>query len=146
MDEIRMLALGGKGYACSQMLLKMALEMRGEENPGLVRAMGGLAYGCGDGSGTCGALTGGCCLLALYAGRGSDAESESERLPLMLGELTAWFRRQVADEYGGALCEEITGEAGPPAVRERCGRIVAGVFEKAMEILVSNDIDPYTPA
>lgn len=68
MDDtmIRMLQLGHKGYSCSQIILLLGLELRGETNSGLVRAMGGLAYGCGSGRASCGALSGGCCLLALY--------------------------------------------------------------------------------
>jgi hypothetical protein len=69
--KIRMLQLAKKGYYCSQILVIMGLEARGESNPDLVRTVGGLARGCGEGSCTCGALTGGCCLLSLFAGRGS---------------------------------------------------------------------------
>lgn len=84
MDDtlIRMLQLGQKGYTYSQIIILLGLEQRGETNPGLVRAMEGLAYGCGSGRGSCGALTGGACLLAFYAGKGSDEETASDRLPV----------------------------------------------------------------
>ena len=145
MDDtpIRMMQLAAKGYYCSQIIVQLALEARGEENPSLVRAMAGPAYGCGSGRATCGALTGGCCLLALYAAKGRDAESESDRLFLMLNELTDWFDQQVGARYGGRACETITGEDGPAAARQRCGGIVAETFAKAMEILMANDFDPY---
>ena len=52
----KMLQLGGKGYSCSQILILLALEARGEENPAMLRAVGGLAYGCGSSMGTCGVL------------------------------------------------------------------------------------------
>jgi hypothetical protein len=144
MDEtqIRMLQLGKRGYICSQIILLMGLEVRGETNPGLVRAMAGLAYGCGSGQGTCGVLTGGCCLLGLYAGKGSDEENPSERLTLMLQELTDWFVERAGCEDSRISCEAITGEAGPAATRQRCGTLVADTYGKVMEILIASEIDP----
>jgi len=141
--QIRMMQLAAKGYYCSQIIVQLALDARGEENPGLLRAMAGPAYGCGDGRATCGDLTGGCCLLALYAAKGCDTENESDRFFLMLNELTGWFDRQVGRPYGGIACETITGEDGPAASRQRCGSIVADTFGKALEILVANDFDLY---
>jgi hypothetical protein len=144
MDDtlIRMLQLGQKGYACSQIIILLGLEQRGETNPGLVRAMEGLAYGCGTGRGSCGALTGGCCLLALYAGKSGDEETASDRLPVMLQELTDWFAMRTGCEDGEMSCEAIVGEEGPSAARQRCGSIVADTYAKVMEILAANEIDP----
>jgi len=139
---IRIMRLAGRGYTCSQILLKMALEDRGNENPELVRAMEGLAYGCGSGWATCGALTGGCCVLALACGKGTDAETSSERLPLMLQELTDWFVEKAKGENGGISCESIVGEAGPAASRETCGMLVAETYARTMEILFRNGFDP----
>ena len=118
MDEarIRMMTLGQKGYYCSQILMLMILEARGEENDSLVRSMAGLAFGCGGGSGSCGAFTGGSCVLALYAGKGRDDERESDLFPLMLQELSDWFRQRVGGEYGGIDCDAIVGEDGPRGV------------------------------
>ena len=143
MDEtlIRMMELGGKGYYCSQILITLALEERGESNPGLVRAMAGLAYGCGNSRATCGALTGGNCVLALYAGKGSDDEGESERLFAMMQELSDWFIEQAGERHGGISCESIVGEAGPEASRQICGSLVAETYNKAREILLSSGFD-----
>ena len=144
MDDvmIRMMQLAQDGYYCSQILLMLALETSGRENPDLVRAMAGLAYGCGSGQATCGTLTGGSCLLALYAGKGASQERESDRFMLMLQELNDWFTEKVGARYGGIECEKIVGEEGPAAVRQRCGVIIAETYAKAMEILVANDFDP----
>jgi hypothetical protein len=144
MDDIliQMLQLGQKGYNCSQIIMQLGLEVRGETNPQLVRAMGGLAYGCGTGRGSCGVLTGGCCLLALYAGKGSDEEVPSERLDLMLQELNDWFATRTGCDHGDMSCDVIVGEAGPAASRQRCGALVAETYAKVMAILVANDIDP----
>jgi len=139
---IRMLQLSQKGYGCSQILIRLFLEARGEENPALVRAMAGLAYGCGGGHATCGTLTGACCALALYAGKGKDDEASSERLMLMLQELSDWFEEQVGGPHGGTACETIVGEAGPAAARQRCGAIVADTYSKVLEILSANGFEP----
>ena len=100
MDDhlIRMIQLSAKGYYCSQIIVQLALEIRGEENPGLIRAMAGPAYGCGTGRGTCGTLIGGCCLLAMYSAKGSDSETESERYMLMVNELTDWFLEKIGEQ------------------------------------------------
>lgn len=140
--QLHIMQLSGKGYNCSQILLLLALDVRGEVNSALVRSMTGLAYGCGEGRATCGALTGGCCLLALYAGKGGDAENASDRLPLMLMELSDWFDDQVGAACGGIACEQITGEDGPAAAQARCGEIVVQTYKKAMDILTAHGFDP----
>lgn len=143
MDEtrIRLLALGTKGYTCSQIVMIMVLEIRGETHPELVRAMSGLSYGCGNSRGNCGALTGGASVLGLYAGKGADNETGSEKLLTMTQELSDWFQERVAP-HGGIACQAIVGEASPEASRQTCGELVAETFEKVMEILQSNGYDP----
>jgi hypothetical protein len=139
---IRILQLGQQGYTCSQMIILMGLELRCEHNSGLVSAMGGLAYGCGSGHGSCGVLTGGCCLLAWYVGQGSADETPSDGLMLMLQELNHWFGRHTGCTPNDMSCDAIVGEAGPEASRQRCGAILAETYGKVMEILDANGIDP----
>jgi len=143
MDDtmIRMMRLAQKGYTCSQILILLALEARGEQNPALVRAASGLAYGCGTGKGSCGVLTGGSCVIGLFAGKGSDEEQESEKFMLMLQELSDWFSDHVGGQYGGIECQAIVGEEGPAGTRQRCGAILAETYAKVMEILISNGFD-----
>jgi hypothetical protein len=143
MDDtmIHILQWANKGYSCSQILMLLALEARGEQNPALVRAAAGLAYGCGTGKGSCGVLTGGSCMLALFAGKGSDEEQESDKFMLMLQELSDWFSEHVGGRYGGIVCEAIVGDEGPAAARQRCGAILAETYTKVMEILIANDFD-----
>jgi hypothetical protein len=138
---IRMLKLANKGYACSQILILMALEARGEQNPSLVRASAGLAYGGGAHEGSCGVLTGGSCVLALFAGKGSDEEQGSERLTAMLEELSEWFSDRIGGQYGGIECQAIVGEEGPAASRQRCVAILAETFSKVVEVLVTSGYD-----
>jgi len=143
MDDtmIRMMRLAQKGYTCSQILILLALEARGEQNPTLVRAASGLAYGCGTGKGSCGVLTGGSCVIGLFAGKGSDEEQESEKFLLMLQDLSDWFFDHVGNQHGGIECQTIVGEEGPVAARQKCGAILAETYAKVMEILVSNGFD-----
>jgi hypothetical protein len=144
MDDhlIRMMQLAGKGYVCSQILVKMILELRGEDDPLLIRAMAGPGYGCSAGSASCGALVGGCCALALYAAKGSDTETPSERLPLMLTALSDWFKERVGDTYGGITCDEIVGEGGPVQSQQTCAGIVADTYVQIHAILAENGIEP----
>ena len=132
----RMLELNNKGYCCSQILMILALEEREETNPDLVRSMGGLCLGIGASEEVCGALSGGACLLALYAGKGNDEEQEDERFPLMVAELLEWFHATVGQDYGGVRCEDILGASvsqGPDLTR--CGMIVAHTYEQVRNIL-----------
>ncbi len=140
MDEMlfRMMELKAKGYYCSQIMMLLALENMEKTNPDLVRAMAGLAFGVGIGD-ACGALTGGACILSLYAGKGADDEEEHFRLMGMLHELGDWFRDTYEGQYGGISCDAISEEG---ALRnERCGGVVAATYQKVIDILVENEFD-----
>ena len=144
MDErtFEMMRLAARGYSCAQIMALLALQERDETNPALVRAMTGLAYGGGAGGGTCGVLAGAWCLMGLYAGRGSDPESEAPQLMPMLLEITDWFENRIGQSRGGITCAAITGEDGPAASRQRCGMLVAETYARVMEILIRNGFDP----
>lgn len=144
MDDLilEMMQLAAKGYVCSQIMMKMALELRDEENLPLVRAMAGPGYGCGEGSATCGTLMAGCCILALYTAKGSDDEIGSELLHSMQGELSEWFNQRIGERYGGISCDKIVGAAGPAASQQTCGALVADTYSKVMEIMTDHGIDP----
>ncbi len=131
--------LSYNGYYCSQILLMLGLECQGKSNPDLVRAMGGLANGCGFAGGPCGALTGGACLLTLYAGKGSDDECQDENLVHMLLDLGAWFTRTYGSRYGDTSCETIVGDRSE--MRQRCGAIVAETYAKVIELLIAGGYD-----
>ena len=145
MDDARMhmMELSQKGYYCSQILLTLALEAQGKQDPDLIRAMSGLAIGCGEGAGTCGALSGAACMIALYAGKGQDAEIELDEFRLMLAELWEWFEKEVGATYGGVRCDDILGDGTPRTLR--CGPIVAATYSRVIEILMEQGIDPAEP-
>jgi len=141
--QMRMHKLAARGYSCSQVMIQLGLDLRGEDNPDLVHALAGLAYGCGEGRATCGAFTGGCCLLALYAAPGCSGTADGQRMPLMLSELSAWFEERIGLKHGKITCTAITGEKGPAASRQRCGVIVSETFAQAVAILLAHGFDPH---
>jgi hypothetical protein len=141
MDELlRMLELAGQGFHCSQILLFLGLEAQGKTDPDLIRAMAGLAGGIGFCGDTCGALTGGACLIALYAGRGTPEEEDHPRLNLMINELVEWFSLEFSERYGGIHCREILAE-DPANQLARCPGIVTGTYQKVQSLLVENGFD-----
>lgn len=135
MEELmRMLALKQQGFYCSQILLNMALQDRHESNPALLRAARALAGGLGFSGETCGALTGGACLLGLYAGKGTPEEPDNPRLDQMVQELVEWFKVEHGRNYGGIRCDDIL--VGEPAnMKSRCPNLVLTTYEKANELL-----------
>lgn len=141
MDELlRMLELASQGFQCSQILLSLGLEAQGKHNPDLIRSMAGLAGGVGFCGDICGALTGGACLLALYAGKGTAEEEEHPRLNLMINELVEWFTREYTECYGGIHCADIIGD---DAVKQttRCSGIVTRTYEQARTLLLDNGFE-----
>jgi C_GCAxxG_C_C family probable redox protein len=141
MDELlRMLELAGQGFHCSQILLFLGLEAQGKRNPDLIRAMSGLAGGVGFSGDICGALTGGACLLGLYAGRGTPEEEDHPRLNLMINELVEWFSREYAERCGGIRCEDIIGDdSGKQSAI--CSGIVTLTYGQVKTILLDNGFD-----
>ena len=138
--DIEILRLAGAGYCCSQIVMQLALEIQGEENPGLLRAMSGLCHGFPVLDGTCGALTGAACLLAYYGGKGTADQEESDRLPLMLSELGDWFNSYTEGRFTGIACSDIVkGGVIDTAI---CGGLVSECYGKALMILVENGFDP----
>lgn len=135
-DAFRMFELAAQGFCCSQILLILGLDDLGKTNPDLVRAMQGLCGGLGRGGKICGALTGGVCLLGLFAGRGTATEPPSDGLNAMVHDLTVWFE----EEHNTLECADIvdvsldSGNEYPV----KCGAIVSATFEKVMEILAEH--------
>ena len=135
-DSFRMMELGMQGYNCSQILMLMALEAQKKQNPDIVRAMTGLLAGMGCGK-TCGALTGGCCLLGLFAGKDSPESNADERLAPMLNAFVDWFEAEFTPRYGGVNCSDILAD-NPQNKLARCPALVAESLSKVKEILAEN--------
>jgi C_GCAxxG_C_C family probable redox protein len=141
MDDLtlRLMQLKQNGYCCAQILLILALEAQGKVNPGLVRAAQGLCFGVGMSGEVCGAMSGGVCLISLYAGKGTDGEEPDEKFFLMVSDLVLWFRNKIGEDYGGVRCHDILERYPDKSI---CGQIVAATYNKAMEILMNHGLDP----
>jgi hypothetical protein len=140
-DEIvmRMIELAEKNYNCSQIMMILALDLEGRENPDLVRAMSGLGDGCGFFKETCGIMTAAASILSWYAGKGADSETESEKLLPMLEELGDWFHDEIGEKYQGTRCKEIVGDlVGTEEGKQICGSIIFQTYNKVNEILQAN--------
>ena len=142
MDDtlIQMLRFASKGYVCSQIMALLTLDRCQDEDPGFIRSMAGLAYGCGNGNASCGVLTGACCVIGYFAGKGTDEEKSNEDLMLMLEELTDWFEKQIGKRHSGITCQAIVGEAGPEASRSICANILSETYAQTITILSDHGI------
>ncbi len=122
--QMRLAALSAEGYHCSQILLLLALERTGRENPDLLRALGGISRGVAEGSETCGALLGGACLLGFYAGKGQPGEGEHPcSVPCSgISRSGSGRRRAFPGEAPGARTSWKPSERrGVPCSSGRCG-------------------------
>ena len=137
----RMAQLHMQGFHCAQILLMMGMEHLGRENPELVRAMDGLsgAGGLNFPGKNCGALTGGACLLALFAGRGKDEETGHHSLPQMVQQLADWFEAGFGAEYGGIDCETIL-QNDPWNRLTRCPKLVNDTYFMVRQLLAENGL------
>ena len=130
------------GYECSQILVAMGLHNQGKTNWDLIRSVEGLKGGLGYSGKLCGALTGGVCLLSLYAGRGPRDEEASPKLDPMILSLVEWYEQTIGKEYGGIECEQITASClDNEELSMTCIPIVIRTYNKVIEILKSNDFD-----
>jgi hypothetical protein len=133
-----MMRLNAKGFCCAQIVLILALEAQGKANADLVRSVGGLCFGINWSGEVCGALSGGACLISLYAGKGTDEEVPDSRCMAMVGELVEWFTRAADNDYGGTRCHEII-ERFPD--RSICSLILADTYKKCVDILARHGFD-----
>lgn len=137
---LQIMQLSQQGFPCSQIMIKIGLDIKNEDNPDLVRAMHGLALGCFTEQATCGALTGACCLISLFGGRAYPDEYPHENLQNMINELVDWFSETYGTIYGGMICEQIRMTGSPAEKKQRCGEIIVATCNKALEILAENGL------
>lgn len=139
-DAFRMFQLATQGFCCSQIMLIIGLDEQGKENPDLIKAMHGLCGGIGRSGKTCGAFTGGTCLIGLKVGKGTPTEYGHVKINLMINDLMEWFE----ETHGSLDCEGIIdhslGEGNEYPVQ--CGSIVTLTFNKVQEILSIYEEDP----
>ncbi|MEZ6853830.1 DVU_1555 family C-GCAxxG-C-C protein [Halodesulfovibrio aestuarii] len=141
--QLQLLQWAGKGYCCSQILVGMALEYSGIENPQLIRAAEGLCSGMSSCNGTCGLLTGGSLMLGLYAGHDAETEEKDEHLSLLLESFTDWFTQKATAQYGGITCGQILGETSGAPVPDtsKCGSLLAETFTYIESLLAEYEYE-----
>ncbi len=138
LDDLVMESLQS-GLHCSQTMMKLSLDLRGIENPLLIRAMGALGGGmfCQR---ACGTLTGGVCVLSSYVPRPEGAPEPTE-YQQMAKELVEWFRQA----NGSLDCCDLV-EFRMDKIMAFCPGLMARTFEKVLEILEAHGYDPYEQA
>jgi len=135
----RLLSLSQKGFFCAQIMMQLALDTEGKEDPDLIRAMGGLNCGLGYTGGPCGALTSGCCVISYFAGKGGEDETADPKLNEMIAEYVDWFGKTFDAAYGGHTCGVIMAN-DPEKKKQRCPGVVEASIEKVFDILQKNGI------
>jgi len=130
-------------FKCSHILMRLALEAQGRDDPDLIRAMSGLALGMGQGF-NCGALSAGCSVIGYYAGRGGDGETEHPELGAMLDDFAGWFTAAATGQYGGINCSDIM-KFDEALKRERCPALIIATWAKIKETLADHGVDIALP-
>lgn len=85
--------------------------------------------GCGK---NCGALTGGVCMISLFAGRGAAEEESGPELETMVSEFLLWFE----ETYGSADCGDII-QGDKDNISSTCPQLICAACRKALELLQS---------
>ena len=135
------------GMCCSQLLVALALQARGEENEVWLRAARGLCHGVGQSGGPCGLLGGGAMILAYLSG-GENGEPHPMQ-DAMCNDYAEWFYGECA-AFGGYGCEGLSAglmrQAGAASGDGRpdmqvCGEFLARCWEAVLQILENYDVD-----
>jgi hypothetical protein len=119
--DVRIKQLALEGRCCTQIMVQIALQDSGRDDPVMVDAVGALCLGLYSGD-CCGALSGGALAMALLAARPLDT--------ILVTELAEWFR----ETHGATRCDTLL--AGDAMARfTRCPAIVEATYREAVEIL-----------
>jgi len=133
--EMTLLQLARQGFECSQILMTLALQLDYRENPDLIRAMSGLCGGMGRSGKACGALTGGCCVLGYFTGKGTPEELEHSRAREIVCAYADWFK----DRFGTEDCRDIISGDYAKCLTV-CTPIMEECYAKLVELLDEHDI------
>ena len=124
----RIMELTRSGLYCAQIMVQLALDAEGAENPGLVEAARGLCCGYGWSGGPAGPWAAACasstCSPAGWIAPGARA---------LTAEFHNWFRSRT-EQYGGEGCDDILG--GDRAnMFSVCPAIIMDSYAKCVELL-----------
>jgi hypothetical protein len=117
--------LSKQGYCCSQIMIQMGLDAKGDENPELLDAVAGLCGGLHSGL-CCGVLTGAVCLLSMYDKRNAAST--------MIPKLVKWYTETYTLSYGGISCDCIINNNLANKF-ERCPKMMEETYGKCRELL-----------
>ncbi|AFA49468.1 DVU_1555 family C-GCAxxG-C-C protein [Acetobacterium woodii] len=141
MDELKfeLYRLVSDGFCCSQIMLKLALDIEETENEDLIRVMNGLCNGIGGNQKTCGVLTGGIGVIGLYAGKGKPREWTKNNFGTMIKTYMNWFE----ERFERTDCVDLIGvyqftDENNQVYPVKCGDILLESFQKVVEILQEN--------
>ena len=136
--EERIADLSRERLNCSQIMMRLSLDLRDIDNPELVRCMRGLGGGMHS-MHVCGTLTSGCCLLASYEEAERAMTASNVFLPSaeIIKSYVQWFEQR----FGSLLCRDLI-EGDRSKIRTLCPGLIKESFEKCIEILLENGIDP----
>ena len=129
----RIMELSREGLYCAQIMVQLALDAEGKENPELIEAVRGLCGGFAWSGGPCGALSGGACLLSLL-GRGLEISEREE----LVAEFHRWFAGRTA-QFGGEDCDDITG-GDRGNMFSVCPGVIIDSYEKCVELLAERGL------
>ena len=129
----RIMELSREGLYCAQIMVQLALDAEGKENPELIEAVRGLCGGFAWSGGPCGALSGGACLLSLL-GRGLEISEREE----LVAEFHRWFAGRTA-QFGGEDCNDITG-GDRGHMFSVCPGVIIDSYEKCVELLAERGL------
>lgn len=145
MDDLvfKIFKLTSTGFCCTQIMLKLALDEEGTENPDLIRSVHGLCKGIGGSQKSCGVLTGGIAILGLYAAKGTDREYPKEDYSKMMDEFIEWFETEFnstecADLIGITQFDDVANNQSYPI---KCGDILVKSYQMIQQILTEHDYE-----
>ena len=129
------------GYHCSQMIMILTLETIGEENPQLVKAMGGLGGGIGYCGDTCG------CVWQeepvpsdIFLGNLAPEEKEDAQMKPAVQELYQWFHKKTEEEFGAFTVRISLIWTGVWSWRNVLDLFAKDTYTKVMEILTERGV------
>lgn len=126
-----------EGYYCAQILAILVFEDQGIESEEVIQAMSGMTGGMGFAGEACGILTGGAAVLGRLYGPTEDAMG-NPRLQALVSEYVDFFRKEIADPYGGPSCAQILADE-PENQWLRCGKLLAKAYEGLSNIIEAEE-------
>lgn len=133
--EMTLLKLSSQGYQCAQIMVILILDLIGETEPALIRAMSGLNAGLGRSGSACGVLTGGAAALGYFTGKADPSDMPHEKADAIVLEYADWFR----SAYGSDRCQDIIGGDFSLA-KTHCIGMMEAAYDKIVELLYAYEL------